>query len=109
MKVFVAGATGAIGKRLVPMLVANGHEVTGTTRSQAKAEGLLKTGAEPAVMDVLDRDAVIAAVKEARPDAIVHQATALEDVGTSFRRLDRVFATTNRLRIEGTDKKAPAA
>jgi nucleoside-diphosphate-sugar epimerase len=109
MKVFVAGATGAVGKRLVPLLVANGHEVVGTTRSAERAGALRKMGAEPVVVDVLDRDAVIAAVTEARPDAIVHQATALTGLGSNLRRLDRVFAPTNRLRTEGTDNLLAAA
>ena len=109
MRIFVAGATGAIGKRLVPLLVANGHEVVGTTRSAAKSGLLRELGAEPAVVDVLDRDAVMAAVQQARPDAIVHQATALDDIGTSFRRLDRIFEVTNRLRTEGTDNLLAAA
>jgi nucleoside-diphosphate-sugar epimerase len=109
MKVFVAGATGAIGKRLVPLLVASGQEVVGTTRSPARAGLLRELGAEPVVVDVLDRDAVIAAVTEARPDAIVHQATALSGLGSNMRKLDREFATTNRLRTEGTDNLLAAA
>jgi nucleoside-diphosphate-sugar epimerase len=80
MKVFVAGATGAIGTRLVPQLVERGHEVFGTTRSDDKAELLRALGAEPVVLDLLDPKAVRAAISTARPDAIVHQATALTGI-----------------------------
>ena len=102
MRIFLAGATGAIGSRLVPMLLDAGHEVTGTTRSPAKAEELRAAGVEPAVVDGLDRDAVVAAVVAARPDAIVHQLTALSELN-SLRDFDAAFALTNRLRTEGTD------
>jgi 2-alkyl-3-oxoalkanoate reductase len=102
MRVFVAGATGAIGARLVPQLVERGHEVIGTTRSPERADRLRALGAEPVVLDVLDRDAVLTAIGAARPDAIVHQATALTGM-SDFRHFDRTFAPTNRLRTEGTD------
>jgi 2-alkyl-3-oxoalkanoate reductase len=108
MRVFVAGASGAIGTRLVPRLIERGHEVTGTSRSPAKAEGLRALGARPLVLDLLQREAVIEAVVAAEPDAIVHEATALADVRFS-RNLDRTFAQTNRLRIEGTDALVAAA
>jgi nucleoside-diphosphate-sugar epimerase len=108
MRVFVAGASGAIGTRLVPRLIERGHEVTGTSRSPAKAEGLRALGAQPVVLDLLQREAVIEAVVAAEPDAIVHEATALADVRFS-RNLDRTFAQTNRLRIEGTDALVAAA
>jgi nucleoside-diphosphate-sugar epimerase len=108
MRVFVAGASGAIGSRLVPQLIARGHEVTGTSRSAAKAESLRALGAEPVALDLLDRAAVRRAVLEARPDAIAHQATALADV-KSLRNFDRSFAQTNRLRTEGTDALLAAA
>src|SRR5918995_5377708 len=75
MRVFLAGATGAIGKRLVPLLVANGHAVTGTTRSPEKAERLRAAGAEPVVVDVLDESAVVNAVTRAEPEVVVHEAT----------------------------------
>lgn len=102
MKVFVAGATGAIGRQLVPMLVANGHDVVGMTRTEAKGGGLRSLGAQPVVADALDADAVGRAVGEAAPDVIVHQLTAIPPA-INMRRFEREFALTNRLRIEGTD------
>jgi 2-alkyl-3-oxoalkanoate reductase len=108
MRVFVAGASGAIGTRLVPQLVDRGHEVIGTSRSAQKAEQLQALGAEPVALDLLDRAAVRRAVLEAAPDAIVHQATALADL-TFSRNFDRTFATTNRLRTEGTNTLLAAA
>ena len=108
MRIFVAGATGAIGARLVPLLVERGHEVIGTTRSAAKADQLRAAGAEPVVLDLLDRDAVHAAVVAAKPDAIIHEATALTGA-SDFKHFDRTFAGTNRLRTEGTDALLAAA
>jgi nucleoside-diphosphate-sugar epimerase len=108
MRIFVAGATGAIGKRLVPLLDAHGHEVVGTTRSAGKVAELRLRGAEPVVLDVLDADAVDKAVSEARPDVVVHQATALSGLG-NLRNLDEAFAETNRLRTVGTDNLLAAA
>src|SRR3954447_9176544 len=102
MKVLVAGATGALGTQLVPLLVANGHEVTGTTRTKAKCLKLRDLGARPVVMDALDPDAVAQVVAEAEPDVIVHQLTALPE-SLDIRHFDREFAETNRLRTEGTD------
>ncbi|HEY2717916.1 MAG TPA: NAD(P)-dependent oxidoreductase [Solirubrobacterales bacterium] len=102
MKVFVAGASGAMGMRLVPRLIAGGHEAVAMTRSQQKAERLRALGAEAVIADALDREAVVEAVAGARPQAVVHQLTALNGV-TSFRRFDREFALTNRLRSEGID------
>jgi nucleoside-diphosphate-sugar epimerase len=102
MRVFVAGASGAIGIRLVPQLIDRGHEVIGTFNSPGNAERLRALGAKAIALDLLDRPAVRNAVLEAKPDAIVHQATAL--AGARFSRsLDRTFAPTNRLRTEGTD------
>jgi nucleoside-diphosphate-sugar epimerase len=102
MKVFVAGATGALGTQLVPRLVAAGHEVVGMTRSAAKREQLRALGARPVVADALDPDAVAQVVAAAEPEVIVHEATALS--GTpDLRHPDRYFAVTNRLRTEGTD------
>ena len=103
MKVFVAGATGALGKQLVPQLVAAGHDVVGMTRSPAKADQVRALGARPAIADALDPDAVAAAVAEAEPEVIVHQLTALGDGPFDLRHIDRYFAVTNRLRTEGTD------
>jgi nucleoside-diphosphate-sugar epimerase len=102
MRIFVAGATGAIGRRLVPLLVSNGHTVIGTTRTGRKADALRAAGASPLVLDALDRDAVVESVVKADPDVVVHQLTALANF-TDFRRFDEGFATTNRLRTEGTD------
>jgi nucleoside-diphosphate-sugar epimerase len=108
MRVFVAGATGLIGQRLVPRLVAGGHEVTATTRSPGKAERLRSLGAAPVVVDGLDAAAVGQAVAEAAPDAIIHQMTAL--AGTpNLRRFDSWFATTNELRTTGTQHLLAAA
>jgi 2-alkyl-3-oxoalkanoate reductase len=108
MRVLVAGASGAIGTRLVPQLVHRGHQVVGTSRSADKAEQLRALGCEPVAVDLLDRAAVGRAVTEAAPDAIVHQATALADV-TFSRNFDRTFAQTNKLRTEGTDALLAAA
>ena len=109
MRVFVAGATGAVGKRLVPLLVAKGHSVIGTTRSPGKAEELRALGAEPVVLDVLDGSAARRAVAQAAPEVIVHQATALSSLGSNLRRFDEQFALTNRLRTEGTHNLLAAA
>jgi nucleoside-diphosphate-sugar epimerase len=102
MRVFVVGASGAIGTRLVPQLIERGHDVIGTFRSPGNAERVRALGAEAISLDLLDAPAVRKAVLEAEPDAIVHQATALGDVRFS-RNFDRSFAQTNRLRTEGTD------
>src|ERR671926_970901 len=101
MKVFVAGATGAIGRQLVPRLVAAGHEVHGVTRSESKQAMLSELGAVPVVADALDPDQVAEAVGRARPDVIVHQLTAIGSLDP--RHFDRDFALTNRLRTDGTD------
>ena len=108
MRVFVAGASGAIGTRLVPQLLERGHQVIGTFRSPASAERVAALGAEPLALDLLDPRAVRKVVVAAEPDAIVHQATALGDVNFS-RNLDRSFGPTNRLRREGTDALLAAA
>ncbi|HYY20633.1 MAG TPA: NAD(P)-dependent oxidoreductase [Thermoleophilaceae bacterium] len=101
MRVFVAGATGAIGRQLVPRLVAAGHEVHGMTRSESRQAMLSELGAVPVVADALDPDQVAEAVARARPEVIVHQLTAIGAV--DMRHFDRDFALTNRLRTEGTD------
>ena len=107
MKVFVAGATGVLGRQLVPQLVARGHEVVGMTRSASKQDLLRSLGARPVVADALDSDAVAQAVASAEPEVIVHQLTALSGPMSvrEARHLERSFAftTTNRLRTEGTD------
>jgi nucleoside-diphosphate-sugar epimerase len=108
MKVLVAGATGAIGRQLVPKLVANGHEVVGMTRSEAKADEVRALGARPAVADALDPEQVAAAVAAGEPEAIIHQLTALSG-DLDLRNLDRTFVETNRLRTEGTDHLLSAA
>ncbi|WP_200210646.1 NAD-dependent epimerase/dehydratase family protein [Micromonospora coerulea] len=112
MRVFVAGGTGVLGRRLVPQLVARGHQVTATTTSAAKLGLLQQLGAEAAVMDGLDAMSVGEAVAAARPDAIVHQMTAISPVHAGkpdIKHIDRWFAGTIRLRTEGTDHLLAAA
>ncbi|MGZ4279440.1 MAG: NAD-dependent epimerase/dehydratase family protein, partial [Solirubrobacteraceae bacterium] len=108
MRVFVAGASGVIGTRLVAQLIERGYDVIGTSRSGANAGRVRALGAESLVLDVLDARAVRKAVLESQPDAIVHQATALTDVRFT-RNLDRSFEQTNRIRTEGTDALLAAA
>jgi nucleoside-diphosphate-sugar epimerase len=108
MRIFVAGASGAIGTRLVGQLIQRGHEVIGTARSPRGVERVRTLGADPLPLDLLDRRAVHRAVLEAEPDAVVHQATALADMRFS-RNFDRGFRQTNRLRTEGTDALLAAA
>jgi nucleoside-diphosphate-sugar epimerase len=101
MKVFVAGASGAIGKHLVPRLASAGHEVHGMTRSESNAAMLAELGAVPVVADALDPDQVAEAVGTVKPDVIVHELTAIGAL--DLRHFDRDFALTNRLRTAGTD------
>jgi nucleoside-diphosphate-sugar epimerase len=108
MRVFVTGATGALGRHLVPGLVTAGHQVPATTRTPGKAARLREAGAEPVVLDGLDREAVTREVRAAAPEVIVHQLTALADM-RSFRDIDQVFAATNELRTRGTDNLLTAA
>jgi NAD(P)H-binding len=108
MRVFVTGATGALGRYLVPGLIAAGHEVTATTRTPGKVAQLREAGAEPVVLDGLDREAVIAAVLAAAPEVIVHEMTALAGM-RSLRNPDKGFAVTNELRTRGTDNLLAAA
>jgi nucleoside-diphosphate-sugar epimerase len=108
MRVMVVGASGAIGTRLIPQLTGRGHEVIGTSRSPGKAQALRALGAEPIALDLLDANAVRNAVLAARPDAIIHEATALANTAFSTS-LDKTFAGTNRLRNEGTDNLLAAA
>jgi nucleoside-diphosphate-sugar epimerase len=108
MRIFLAGATGALGMRLLPRLVAGGHHVIATTRTPGKLEALRAAGAQPVILDALDEQAVRAAVLAARPEVVVHQMTALADMG-SLRHFDREFAQTNRLRTEATAHLLAAA
>lgn len=112
MRVFVAGGTGALGRRLVPLLVERGHEVTATTTSEAKLGLVSEMGAEGVVMDGLDAGSVAEAVDRARPEVIVHQMTAISPAHAGkadMKHMDRWFAGTNRLRTEGTDHLLAAA
>lgn len=106
MRIFVAGATGALGRQLVPKLAERGYEVTGMTRTESKRALLEELGATPVVADALDADAVGEAVAKAEPEVVVHQLTA---IGKFARNLDRAFAETNRLRTQGTDILLAAA
>ena len=108
MRIFVAGASGAIGTRLVPQLIDSGHEVIGTFRSPGNAERLRSLGVTPIALDLLDARAVHKAVVETRPQAIVHEATALANANFG-RSLDRTFGPTNQLRTKGTDALLSAA
>jgi nucleoside-diphosphate-sugar epimerase len=108
MRVFVAGASGVIGRRLIPLLVRAGHSVVAMTRSAAKTDAIRTAGAVPAVADALDQAAVTAVVLSAEPEVVVHQLTAIPP-RLNMRRFDREFALTNRLRTEGTDHLLAAA
>ena len=108
MRVFVAGGAGVIGQRLVPELVARGHQVTATTSKAGRVASLERMGADAVVMDGLDAASVGEAVAAAKPDTIVHQMTSIAGK-PDFRHMDRWFATTNRLRTEGTDHLLAAA
>jgi nucleoside-diphosphate-sugar epimerase len=108
MRVLVAGASGAIGTRLVPQLIGAGHEVIGTHKSEGNAERLRALGAEPLQLDLLDPEAVIRSVVAEKPDAVVHQATALANL-TDLKNFDRTFHQTNLLRTRGTDALLAAA
>ncbi len=108
MRVLVTGGSGALGRRLLPLLRRDGHDVTATARSAAGAERIRALDAEPLLVDLLDREAVRRAVLDLRPQAILHEATALAGA-SDFRRFDRTFHATNRLRTEGTDNLLAAA
>jgi nucleoside-diphosphate-sugar epimerase len=101
MRTFIAGATGVIGRQLMPKLIERGHEVAALTRSARGEEAARGLGAEPVEGDALNRESVIAAVKRAEPEVVVHQLTSIGKV--DLRNLDRSFELTNRLRTEGTD------
>jgi nucleoside-diphosphate-sugar epimerase len=102
MRVFVAGGTGALGQYLLPQLLAAGHQVTAMTRSAGKVEAVRAAGVEPVVADALDRDSVVAAVRRAEPEVVIHQLTSLAQL-KNFRQFDKEFALTNRLRTEAID------
>jgi nucleoside-diphosphate-sugar epimerase len=108
MRIFVAGATGAVGRALVPALVSAGHSVTGMTRSPEKAAAIGRGGAEPVVADALNARAVRAALISARPDVVIDEMTDLA-TATDLRHFDRAFAATNQLRTDGTDHLLAAA
>ncbi len=108
MRIFVAGGTGAVGQQLVPLLLSRGHRVVATTRTPAKAAHLRAAGAEPIVVNGLDREELQWAVDSARPEVVVHEMTALAQL-TSLRNFDETFALTNRLRTEGTEHLLAAA
>lgn len=108
MTVFIAGASGVVGKRLSSLLISAGHRVVGMIRSAAGVPGLLAANIEPVAGDLLDRGAVLRAVTAARPEVIIHQATALKGM-RSFRHFDEQFVLTNRLRTEGTRHLMAAA
>ena len=107
MKIFVAGASGALGQQLIPMLTDRGHQVVGMTRTPAKTALVRELGAEPVLADGLDPTAIGAAVRAAEPEVVVHQMTALGTI--DMRHVDRSFATTNKLRTVGTDLLLAAA
>jgi nucleoside-diphosphate-sugar epimerase len=109
MRMFVAGGAGVVGRRLVPLLVAGGHQVTATTTDRTKLGMLEQLGAEAVVMDGLDAASVGEAVANALPDAIIHEMTAIDGKKPDIKHMDRWFATTNRLRTDGTDHLLAAA
>jgi len=108
MRIFLAGATGAIGHHLVPALVAAGHSVVAMIRSQGKADLVGLMGASPVIADAFDASAVLAAVRQAEPEIVIHQLTAIPP-NANFRTFDRDFALTNRLRREGLNNLLAAA
>jgi 2-alkyl-3-oxoalkanoate reductase len=108
MKVFVAGASGAIGTRIVPLLLERGHEVIGTSTSEEKATRVRALGAKAIILDLLDAESVRKAINDSRPEAIIHEATSLSGK-LDFRHPDRAFAKTNLLRTKGTDSLLAAA
>jgi len=108
MRILVAGATGALGRHLVPRLIAAGHQVIGTTRHPAKVDMIRQLGGEPAVVDALDEAKVRQVVRSVRPEVIVHEMTDLSGAA-DLRHFDQVFATSNRLRTTGLDHLLAAA
>jgi nucleoside-diphosphate-sugar epimerase len=108
MRIFLAGATGAMGRQLVPLLVTEGNEVVGATRSPAKVDELRAAGVEPVVLDALDAGAVRTAVADAHPEVVIHELTALPQ-RIDPRKMERDFALNDRLRSEGTRHLVDAA
>ena len=109
MRVFVAGATGVVGRRLVPLLASVGHDVIASTTSPNKVTAIEHMGADAVRLDILDAEATCKVIDDAKPDAIIHEATALAKIGNNFRQFDRMFATTNLLRTTGTRNLLAAA
>ena len=109
MRVFVAGSTGVIGQSLVPLLVECGHEVIALSRSPQKAKRIEAPGVQVVFADAFDRDALTAAIKDSKPEVIIHELTALSQLEANFKKLDEQFAQTNRLRTEVTDTLLAAA
>src|SRR5689334_445068 len=108
LRVFVAGAAGVIGRRLVPLLLERGYEVHGTTRSAARADELRRAGVQPVVLDAFDRNAVIEAVGAVRPRAVIHQLTDLAG-GFAPERVTETLTRNSRIRTEGTRHLVDAA
>jgi len=108
MRVFVAGATGAVGRELVPALISAGHTVAGLTRSADKAEAIQRMGAQPVVADIFDAPLIRQAFTSFQPEIVIHEMTGLSGA-TDYKHFDRSFAATNRLRTEGTDLLLMAA
>ena len=108
MRVFLAGATGVLGRRLIPNLLERGHSVIGTSNTKTKLSELRKLGVEAVLMNGIERDSVVSAVNAARPDVVVNEMTALSSV-RNLKHFDRVFNLTNRLRAEGTAHLLAAA
>jgi nucleoside-diphosphate-sugar epimerase len=108
MRIFIAGASGAVGRRLIPMLIQSGHQVTGTTSRTENVDGVARLGAEPVVVNALDPEPVLTAVNQARPDIVISELSALSGP-QDLRHFDATFATTNRLRTEGTEYLLSAA
>lgn len=108
MKVFIAGGSGAIGRRLIPLLTARGHQVVATTRTPAKSQLIEQLGAKPVVLNGLDRSRVLTTVLAERPEVVVHQMTDLSSL-RNLRRVDQELATTNQLRTDGAEFLLEAA
>jgi nucleoside-diphosphate-sugar epimerase len=108
MRVFVAGATGAIGRRLIPQLIAAGYDVTGSTRSESKTQDLKAAGADAVIVDGLNHDNVLTAVGQAQPDVVIHQLSALSEM-SNLKKFDEEFEVTNQLRTKGLDNLIDAA